>query len=69
MSDLQDIIVNSSIKAFKNGYHFGANKEQQRIVELIDKHEQETSCDCSGCLAWTNAFEFLKMEIKGTVNG
>ncbi len=69
MSDLQDIIVNSSIKAFKNGYEFGRREEEQRIVKLIQKHEQETNCACPGCESWTNAFEFLQKEIKGEVNG
>jgi hypothetical protein len=68
MSDLQDIIVNSSIKAFKNGYHFGLREQQERIVKLIENHKQETACDCPGCESWTNAFEFLKKEIKGEVN-
>lgn len=68
MSDLQDIIVSSSIKAFKNGYHFGRKEEQQHIVKLLEQHEQETKCDCEGCKSWTNAFEFLIREIKGEVN-
>ncbi len=69
MSDLQDIIVNSSIKAFKNGYHFGIREEQQHIIKLLEQHKLETKCDCEGCQSWNNAFEFLKREIKGEVNG
>jgi len=65
MSDLQDIIATSSIKAFNHGM----KAERQHIIQLIEKHEQETSCDCSGCESWTNAFEFLKREIKGEVHG
>jgi hypothetical protein len=65
MSDLQDIIATSSIKAFNHGM----KAERQHIIQLIEKHKQETSCDCSGCESWTNAFEFLKREIKGEING
>jgi hypothetical protein len=68
MSDLQDIIATTSIRAFKSGYSFGRKEEQQHIIHLLDQHEQETNCDCPGCISWTNAFEFLKREIKGEVN-
>jgi hypothetical protein len=69
MSDLQDIIATTSIRAFKSGYNFGRKEEQEHIVTLINQHEQETDCDCLGCESWTNAFEFLKKEIKGELNG
>ena len=68
MSDLQDIIVSSSIKAFKNGYHFGKKEELSRVIGLLEQHEQETKCDCEGCKSWTNAFEFIIREIKGEIN-
>lgn len=64
MSDLQDIIVTSSIKAFNHG----VQAERRNIINLIEQHKQETSCDCSGCESWTNAFEFLKREIQGDIN-
>ena len=69
MSDLQDIIATTSIRAFNSGYNFGRKEEQEHIVTLINQHEQETDCDCPGCESWTNAFEFLKKEIKGELNG
>jgi hypothetical protein len=69
MSDLQDIIATTSIRAFKSGYSFGRKEEQQNIVKLLEQHEQETKCDCEGCQSWTNAFEFIIKEIKGEVNG
>ena len=68
MSDLQDIIATTSIRAFKSGYNFGRKEEQQHIVTLINQHEQETDCDCPGCESWKNAFEFLIKEIKGEIN-
>lgn len=64
MSDLQDIIANSSIRAFKHGMQ----AERQHVIQLLEKHKLETECDCAGCESWTNAFEFLKREIRGEVN-
>ena len=65
MSDLQDIIVSSGIKAFNHG----VQAERNHIIQLLEQHKQETNCDCSGCESWTNAFEFLKREIEGKING
>jgi hypothetical protein len=58
-------IVNEVMQlAFDNGRKF----ERENIVKLLENHEQETECDCPGCESWTNAFEFLKSEIKGELN-
>lgn len=35
MSDLQDIIVTSSVKAFNSGLAHGVNQERERIIELL----------------------------------
>lgn len=35
MSDIQQIIANSSIKAFNNGYHFGKQEELNRIIGIL----------------------------------
>ena len=64
MSDLQDIIATSSIKAFNHG----VLSERQHLISLLEKHKRETECDCPGCESWTNAFEFLIREIKGEIN-
>jgi hypothetical protein len=64
MSDLQDIIASSSIRAF----NCGVKNQQEYVLRLIEKHKQETKCDCPGCESWTNAFEFLIKEIKGEIN-
>jgi hypothetical protein len=63
MSDLQDLIASSSIRAFKHGMQH----EREHTLELIQKHKIETKCDCPGCESWTNAFEFLAREIRGEV--
>ena len=68
MSDLQDIIATTSIRAFNSGYNLGKREEEQLVIKLLDKHKQETDCDCPGCDSWTNAFEFLKREIQGQIN-
>jgi hypothetical protein len=47
----------------------GRQFERDNIIDLLNNHEQETNCDCPGCESWTNAFEFLKREIKGEING
>jgi hypothetical protein len=39
MSDLQEIIVSSSIKAFNQGYANGAYDERLRILELVDAYK------------------------------
>lgn len=63
MSDLQDLIASSSIRAFKHGMQH----EREHTLELIQKHKIETKCECPGCESWTNAFEFLAREIRGEV--
>jgi hypothetical protein len=35
MGDLQEIIASSSIKAFNNGYHFGRQEEQSRVIAIL----------------------------------
>ena len=64
MSDLQDIIATSSIRAFNSGI----KNQREYILRLIEKHKAETQCDCPGCESWKNAFEFLIKEIKGEIN-
>lgn len=67
MSKVKEIdkIVNELLQlSFDRGRQF----ERDNIIDLLDHHEQETNCDCPGCESWTNAFEFLKREIKGEIN-
>jgi len=59
MSELQDVIATSSIRAF----NMGMRKERERVLGIINQHEAETKCDCDGCVSWINAFELLKAEI------
>jgi hypothetical protein len=41
MSDLQEIIVSSSIKAFNQGYANGAYDERLRILEAVDTYKSK----------------------------
>lgn len=59
MSELQDVIATSTIRA----YNHGMRTERERILRIINQHEAETNCNCNGCESWINAFELLKVEI------
>ena len=61
MSELQDVIATSSIRAF----NMGVIKERERVIGILNQHEAETKCECEGCQSWINAFELLKVEING----
>lgn len=37
MSDLQDVIASTSVKAFNSGYLQGAWDERMRIVQIIEE--------------------------------
>lgn len=64
MSDLTEIIATHGIRSFNQGIQ----AERQHVIQLLEKHKQQTSCDCEGCVSWTNAFDFLKREIEGKIN-
>ena len=48
MSDLQDIIVSSSVKAFNSGLAHGVIQERERIVKLLEDNASHYGCayDC-----------------------
>jgi hypothetical protein len=60
MNDLQEAIATTSMRAFNEG----VSRERNSIIELLEKHKQETACSCAGCEEWLNAFDFLIAEIK-----
>ena len=39
MSDLQDVIASTSVKAFNSGYLQGARDERQRIIKLLENRQ------------------------------
>jgi hypothetical protein len=64
MSDLQDIIASTSIKAFNEG----VSRERDLILKFLSDTKQETKCECEGCVAWKSAFDWLASEIKSASN-
>ena len=64
MSDLQDIIATSTMRAFRSGMR----AERQHVIELLQEAKKETHCDCANCDQWLNAFEFLIAKIEGKIN-
>jgi hypothetical protein len=67
MSDLQDVIVSSSIRAFNAGLATGIIQEQERIINLLENpyfhniQSPEIHIDCEMCKTITL--------IKGDDNG
>jgi hypothetical protein len=61
MSEINDLIARTSVRA----YNQGIRTEREHIIKMLQEMKQHTECDCSGCVSWTNAFEFLMEAIKG----
>ena len=61
MSDLQEVIATTSIKAFNEG----VARERDLILKLLTETKQETKCQCENCESWKNAFDWLASEIRG----
>lgn len=61
MSDLQDVIASTSIKAFNEGI----SRERDLILKFLADTKQETKCECENCQSWKSAFDWLAAEIKG----
>ena len=64
MSELQDIIATSSIKAFNHGMQ----AEREHIIRLLAETKDETLCTCDGCKEWVSAFDFVIARIRGTIH-
>jgi hypothetical protein len=60
MSDLQEVIASTSIKA----YNEGMNRERNHIVNLLREFKEKTECECTGCDSWKNAFDWLMLELQ-----
>jgi hypothetical protein len=60
MSDLQDVIAKTSMKAFNEG----VSRERDLILKFLSETKEETKCECEGCVAWKNAFDWLAAEIR-----
>jgi hypothetical protein len=64
MSELQDIIATSSIRAFKHGMQH----EREHIIRLLAETKDETLCTCEGCREWVNAFDYVIARIEGKIH-
>ena len=64
MSELQDIIATSTVRAFNSGIRH----ERQQIIKLLAETKDETLCTCHGCEEWLNALDFVIARIEGTIH-
>ncbi len=64
MSELQDIIATSTVRAFNSGIRH----ERQHIIKLLAETKDETLCTCHGCQEWLNALDFVIARIEGTIH-
>lgn len=64
MSDLQDIIATSSIKAFNHG----VKHEREHIIRLLAETKDQTLCTCPGCEEWMNALDFVIAKIENKIH-
>lgn len=68
-TDLQDIIVSSSVKAFNSGLAHGVVQERQRIIELLTA-KKVLRVDALGSLVFVNC-DTLEVEYlsEATIEG
>ena len=71
MSDLQDVIVSSSIRAFNAGLATGIIQEKERIISLLsadmcsDWATQKPYCCDGACSAYNDAINLIKGDDNG----
>jgi len=64
MSELQDIIATSTIRAFKHGMEH----ERQHIIGILTEARDQTSCSCDGCKEWLSALDYFIARIENKIN-
>jgi len=64
MSDLHEIIATCT----KRAYNSGVNAQKQDVLKLLEAINKETTCTCSNCEQWVNAFEFLIAKLDGKID-
>lgn len=65
MSDLHEIIATCT----KRAYDSGVNAQRNNVVKLLESIKKETTCTCTNCEQWINAFEFIIAKLDGKING
>ncbi len=64
MSQINDLIATTSVKAFKHGMQ----AEREHIIRLLAETKDETLCTCDGCKEWVNAFDYVIARIEGKIH-
>jgi hypothetical protein len=64
MSQINDLIATTSVKAFKHGMQH----ERDHIIRLLAETKDETLCTCDGCKEWVNAFDYVIARIEGKIH-
>lgn len=64
MSQINDLIATTSVKAFKHGMQH----EREHIIRLLAETKDETLCTCDGCKEWVNAFDYVIARIEGKIH-
>lgn len=64
MSQINDLIATTSVKAFKHGMQ----AEREHIIRLLAETKDETLCTCEGCKEWVNAFDYVIARIEGKIH-
>lgn len=64
MSQINDLIATTSVKAFKHGMQ----AERDHIIRLLAETKDETLCTCDGCKEWVNAFDYVIARIEGKIH-
>ena len=64
MSQINDLIATTSIRAFNQGMQ----AEREHIVKLLAETKDETLCTCSGCKEWVNAFDYVIARIENKIH-
>jgi hypothetical protein len=64
MSELQDIIATSTVRA----YNSGMRAERQHIIRLLAETKDQTLCTCHGCEEWLNALDYIIARIENKIH-
>lgn len=64
MSDINDLIATTSVKAFRHGMQ----AEREHIIRLLAETKDETLCTCHGCEEWMNALDYVIARIENKIH-
>ena len=64
MSDINDLIATTSVRAFKHGMQ----AEREHIIKLLSETKDQTLCTCHGCEEWLNALDYVIARIENKIH-